>query len=89
MAVDTGGEQRRQGPGKPFQRGQSGNPSGRRPGARNRTSALALKLMDADAEPDKGRQGRRHDSNPACAGAGGAIASQPSGAIRHAGNRNR
>jgi hypothetical protein len=51
MAVDTGGEQRRHGPGKPFQRGQSGNPNGRRPGARNRTSALALKLMDADAEP--------------------------------------
>jgi hypothetical protein len=34
-----------------FRRGQSGNPNGRRPGARNRTSALALKLMDADAEP--------------------------------------
>jgi len=31
--------------------GQSGNPNGRRAGARNRTSALALKLMDADAKP--------------------------------------
>ena len=28
-----------------------GNPNGRRAGARNRTCALALKLMDADAEP--------------------------------------
>jgi hypothetical protein len=51
MAVDTGEEQRRRGPGQPFQPGQSGNPNGRRAGARNRTTALALKLMDADAEP--------------------------------------
>ena len=51
MADDTGDQQRRRGPGQPFQPGQSGNPNGRRPGARNRTCALALKLMDADAEP--------------------------------------
>ena len=52
MAADTGPKQRkRRGPGQPFQPGQSGNPNGRRPGARNRTSALALALMDADAEP--------------------------------------
>jgi hypothetical protein len=50
MAADTGEEQRRRGPGQPFQPGQSGNPNGRRPGARNRVSALALQLMDADAE---------------------------------------
>ena len=49
MAADTGKEQG--GAARPFQPGQSGNPNGRRPGARNRTSALALKLMDADAEP--------------------------------------
>ena len=35
----------------PFRPGQSGNPNGRRAGARNRVSALALRLMDADAEP--------------------------------------
>ena len=46
MPADTGEEQRGR-----FRRGQSGNPNGRRPGARNRTSALALRLMDADAEP--------------------------------------
>jgi Family of unknown function (DUF5681) len=52
MAADTGPKQRkRRGPGQPFQPGQSGNPNGRQAGARNRTSALALKLMDADAEP--------------------------------------
>jgi Family of unknown function (DUF5681) len=51
MAVDTGPKQRkRRGPGQPFQRGQSGNPAGRRAGARNRTSALAMHLMDQDAE---------------------------------------
>ena len=46
MPADTGEEQ-----GGRFRRGQSGNPNGRRPGARNKTCALALKLMDADAEP--------------------------------------
>jgi hypothetical protein len=51
MAAETGKKQRKQrGPGQPFQPGQSGNPNGRQPGARNRVSALALKLMGADAE---------------------------------------
>ena len=49
MPADTGKEQGAS-RGR-FQRGQSGNPAGRRPGARNRTCALALRLMDADAEP--------------------------------------
>jgi hypothetical protein len=49
MPADTGKEQG--GPRGRFQPGQSGNPNGRRAGARNRTCALALKLMDADAEP--------------------------------------
>jgi hypothetical protein len=51
VAEETGEQQRRRGPGQPFQPGQSGNPRGRRPGARNRVSALAQRLMDADAEP--------------------------------------
>ena len=38
-------------PASRFSLGKSGNPNGRRAGARNRTCALALKLMDADAEP--------------------------------------
>jgi len=49
MSAETGEKQG--GPRGRFRRGQSGNPAGRRPGARNRTCALALKLMDADAEP--------------------------------------
>jgi hypothetical protein len=49
MSADTGEEQG--GLRGRFRPGQSGNPAGRRAGARNRTSALALKLMDADAEP--------------------------------------
>ena len=51
MADETREEQRRRGPGQPFPPGQSGNRNGRPAGARNRASALALKLMDADAEP--------------------------------------
>lgn len=37
--------------GRPFQRGQSGNPAGRPRGARNRATVLAEKLM-ADDLPD-------------------------------------
>jgi hypothetical protein len=51
MTADTGPKQRkRRGPGQPFPPGQSGNPNGRPAGARNRVSALAQRLMDADAE---------------------------------------
>ena len=35
--------------GTPFQKGQSGNPRGKPPGARNRTTVLAEKLMQDDA----------------------------------------
>lgn len=46
MTADTGKEQA----GGRFQPGQSGNPGGRRAGARNRVSVLAQRLMDGDAE---------------------------------------
>ncbi len=36
--------------GRPFQRGQSGNPSGKPPGTRARVTVLAEKLMEDDAE---------------------------------------
>ena len=45
MAENSAGKQR----GAPFQKGQSGNPSGKPPGTRNRTTTLAEKLMQDDA----------------------------------------
>lgn len=47
MTAGAGKEQA----GGRFQPGQSGNPKGRRAGTPNRVSALAQRLMDADAEP--------------------------------------
>src|SRR2546429_7242885 len=43
-------EQRRRGPGRQFEPGQSGNPAGRPRGARNRATVLAEKLMQDDIE---------------------------------------
>ncbi len=51
MSDPTGPKQQRRRPGQPFAPGQSGNPRGRPAGARNRVTALAQRLMDADAEP--------------------------------------
>ena len=36
--------------GKPFARGQSGNPAGKRPGTRNRATQAVLELLDGEAE---------------------------------------
>lgn len=38
------------GPGRPFQKGQSGNPAGRPRGSRNTTSLLLEQLLDGQAE---------------------------------------
>ncbi len=46
MAENTTGKQR----GKPFKPGQSGNPAGKPPGAKNRTTVLAQSLFDGEAE---------------------------------------
>lgn len=46
MAEKSAGNQR----GKPFEKGQSGNPNGKPKGARHKTTLLAEKLMQADAE---------------------------------------
>lgn len=47
MAVDSLQKQQKQrGPGRPFAKGQSGNPAGRAPGTRNRATMLAEQLID-------------------------------------------
>src|SRR5262245_47848151 len=50
MADNAEPKQPRRGPGRPFQRGQSGNPAGMRPGTRHRATMLAEKLMGDDIE---------------------------------------
>lgn len=46
MAENSARKQR----GKPFKPGQSGNPAGKPPGAKNRATALAQSLFDGEAE---------------------------------------
>ena len=49
MAVDLLRKQRRRGPGRPFVRGQSGNPAGRPMGSRNKATMAAEQLLDGEA----------------------------------------
>jgi hypothetical protein len=47
MAADSLQKQRKpRGPGRPFEKGESGNPAGREPGTRNRATVLAEQLFD-------------------------------------------
>lgn len=46
MAENSAGKQR----GKPFRKGQSGNPAGKPKGARNRTTLAAEALLDGEAD---------------------------------------
>jgi hypothetical protein len=50
MAENAAQKQRRRGPGRPFQPGQSGNPRGKRKGTRHRATILAEQLLDGEAE---------------------------------------
>jgi hypothetical protein len=50
MAMDQIPKRKRKpGPGRPFPKGQSGNPAGRPPGARNRATLLAEQLLEGEA----------------------------------------
>jgi hypothetical protein len=51
MAVNFMEEQRKQrGPGRPFEKGRSGNPAGRPRGSRNRANRAMQKLLDGEAD---------------------------------------
>jgi hypothetical protein len=50
MADNAAEKQRRRGPGRPFEKGKSGNPRGMRPGTRHRITMLAEQLLDGEAE---------------------------------------
>ena len=43
-------ERKQRGKGKPFQPGQSGNPAGKPPGAKNKATRLAQSLLDGEEE---------------------------------------
>lgn len=49
MAENAASKQRRRGPGKPYQPGQSGNPAGKPKGARHRLTMLAEQLLGGEA----------------------------------------
>src|SRR5579872_3315801 len=50
MAENSTTLQRKSGPGRPFPKGQSGNPSGKPKGARNKTTLAAEALLDGEAK---------------------------------------
>jgi hypothetical protein len=49
MAANHQQKQRGRGPGRPFTRGQSGNPAGRPAGSRNKATEMAQALLDGQA----------------------------------------
>jgi hypothetical protein len=52
MAANSAGKQRG-GPGRPFKKGQSGNPVGRPEGSRNKATVALQSLLDEEGEAAK------------------------------------
>jgi Family of unknown function (DUF5681) len=50
MAENAAAKQRRRGRGRPFERGQSGNPAGKPPGTRHKATLAAEVLLDGESE---------------------------------------
>src|SRR5436305_5175302 len=51
MATKRRPKRRQGGPGRPFPKGLSGNPMGKRPGTRNRATIIAEEMLDSAARP--------------------------------------
>lgn len=49
MAADSLQKQRRRGPGRPFRKGESGNPAGRAMGSRNKATLLAEAMLEEES----------------------------------------
>jgi hypothetical protein len=79
--------------GAPFRKGQSGNPSGKPKGARNRTTVLAEKLMQDDArdivQAVSRREGRRHECGSANSGPDLTAPERAAGVSRASGREDR
>ena len=50
MAVNSLQKQPARGPGRPFEKGRSGNPAGRRTGSRNKATLAAAALLAGESE---------------------------------------
>jgi hypothetical protein len=50
ISAETAKEERRRGAGRPFRKGQSGNPAGRPPGRRNNATLAMQALLEGEAE---------------------------------------
>jgi Family of unknown function (DUF5681) len=50
MSQEVSPRPRGRGPGRPFEKGRSGNPGGRRPGSRNKAALAAALLLDGESE---------------------------------------
>ena len=50
MPAENAAQKQRKAPGRPFKKGQSGNPAGKAPGTRNKATRAVQTLLDGEAE---------------------------------------